>query len=225
MPVYNEAAALATVLPAWTEELARLGIDYELLVYDDGSADGSDRVASSFAEHRVVVRRHPNRGHGPTIMRGYHEATGDWVFQVDSDGEISPAHFHRLWSRRADHDVLLGCRKDRQSPVARRIVTWVARLAVGILFGRMLADVNTPYRLMRRKALQATLAHIPSDTFAPNVAISGLAARADLRIHQEWVPHSGRVGGRASLVRWSLVKGAARAFVQTIVIAVRGRFH
>jgi cellulose synthase/poly-beta-1,6-N-acetylglucosamine synthase-like glycosyltransferase len=84
MPVYNEVAAVGAVVASWAAVLERLGIDYELLVYDDGSTDGTgaalDALAAALA--RLRVTHHANRGHGPSIMRGYAEATGRWVFQT-----------------------------------------------------------------------------------------------------------------------------------------------
>src|SRR5262245_44180927 len=122
MPVYNEEGAVAAVIEAWTAELDRLGVDYELRAYDDGSRDATPRLLQylSRSRPRLAVVRHDNRGHGPTVLRGDLEARGEWIFQVDSDGEMSPAGFEGLWSRREGYDLLLGSRQDRRSPWMRR---------------------------------------------------------------------------------------------------------
>src|SRR4051812_48649922 len=98
MPVYNEAEAIGPVLDAWANELSRLGIDYELRVYNDGSKDRTLEILQQKAQTlpRLVVGTHENRGHGPTILRGYGEARGEWVFQVDSDDEMPADHFGTL---------------------------------------------------------------------------------------------------------------------------------
>ena len=79
MPVYNEAAAIGGVVRSWAAELDRLGIDYEMRVYDDGSRDQSAAVLEQLSNEvpRLLVTRHSNRGHGPTILRGYREARGE----------------------------------------------------------------------------------------------------------------------------------------------------
>src|SRR5579864_1481069 len=102
IPVYNEAGAVGPVIRAWVEELDRLHVSYEFLVYDDGSRDDTADVLKLLAatEPRLSVKSHANQGHGPTILAGYREAVGDWVFQVDSDDEMSPASFAELWSHR-----------------------------------------------------------------------------------------------------------------------------
>src|SRR5438445_3120274 len=90
MPAYNEAGAIREVVGGWDRQLGSLGVRYEIRVYDDGSRDGTgDLIAALAREHPTVAAvRQTNRGHGPTILRGYHEARGEWVFQTDSDDEI-----------------------------------------------------------------------------------------------------------------------------------------
>jgi glycosyltransferase involved in cell wall biosynthesis len=225
MPVYNEGAVIAEVIETWLDELARLGIDFELLAYDDGSRDDTGKILTGLSVHRpdLEVTSQANAGHGPTILRGYREARGEWVFQVDSDDEMSAEHFGLLWAQRGDHDLILGRRQHRDAPLARRIITAASRLTVWVLFGRAVTDVNAPYRLIRRAALVSILSRIPADAFAPNVIMSGLACRDRLRVREVWVPHRGRRAGTVSIVKWRLWKAAARAFGQTVMVALRAR--
>jgi dolichol-phosphate mannosyltransferase len=225
MPVYNEEAAVGGVVRAWAVELDRLGIDYELRVYDDGSRDRTGEALVKLSEEipRLLVTRHSNRGHGPTILRGYREARGEWVFQTDSDGEMEPDSFGRLWAERDRYDFLFGIRAGRVWTAPRWVMTRVSRLAVRALFGKGVADVNTPYRLMRRARLAELVSGLPDDLFAPNVILSGLAVRAGLRIWQTPVPHQGRRHGGGSLVSFrKLIKPASRSLKQTIA-AARGK--
>ncbi len=83
-------------------------------------------------------------------------------------------------------------------------------------------DVNVPYRLMRASCLRALLDKIPPDTFAPNVALAGLALQAGLRVANIPVPFRGRHTGAPSLVRWRLLRNAARSLLQTARILRRG---
>jgi glycosyltransferase involved in cell wall biosynthesis len=225
MPVYNEAAVIGEVVECWLDELTRLGIEFEFRVYDDGSRDETARILAELSERqpRVVVTSQPNAGHGPTILRGYREALGEWVFQVDSDDEMSAEHFGALWRERNNYDLILGRRHQRQSPLARKIISAASRFTVWMLFGHAVMDVNAPYRLVRRAALAAILSRIPAGSFAPNVIMSGLAARDRLRVHETWVPHRGRRTGTVSIVKWRLWKAAARAFGQAVLVAFRAR--
>jgi len=223
MPVFNESEAIPTVLKAWISECDQLGIDYEFLVYDDGSRDETFRVLTEQARYlpRLKVQSHTNRGHGPTILRGYREARGQWVFQTDSDDEMPAGHFRRLWEQRDQYDFLIGCRENRKASLPRRIITAVSRLSVRLMFGRGVTDVNSPYRLMRRSYLQKVVSQMPRDIFAPNVILSGLVARDRLRIFECRVPHKARRTGQVSIIKWKLWKAAYQAFLQTISAAMK----
>jgi hypothetical protein len=143
------------------------------------------------------------------------------VFQVDSDDEMPPQGFETLWSRRGDFDFLIGGREGRESPPVRKVISAVSRLTVRALFGRGVRDVNSPYRLMRLSCLRALLAHVPGEPFAPNVILSGLAARAGLRIGEWPVPHQGRRAGSGSLTPVRALKGAVRSFRETVAAGLR----
>jgi dolichol-phosphate mannosyltransferase len=223
MPVYNEQDAIAGVVSDWTAALTALGIDFRLAVYDDGSRDGTEPVLGELAarEPRVRVSRHANRGHGPTILRGYREAESPWIFQVDSDGEMAASHFAALWRAREEHDFLVGARQDRVSVPLRRLVSAGSRASVHLLLGRGLRDVNSPYRLMRRDRLRPLLDLLPDDPFAPNVLLSGLAPRAGLRVFECPIPHEGRRVGTGSLNLSRLCAGIARSFLDTVRTAIR----
>ena len=225
VPVYNEEAVIAGVLGSWTSELERLGIGHVLTAYDDGSRDGTPLILAGLAERhpRVRVVRQENRGHGPTVLRGYREATTPWILQIDGDGEMAASHFDALWRARERYDFLVGARADRASPFVRRMVSAGSRGAVHLLLGRGVRDVNSPYRLMRRAALAPLLDRLPENAFAPNTLLSGLASRAGLRILEVPVPHEGRRSGRGSLNARRLAAGVLRSFRDTVATAIRVR--
>jgi glycosyltransferase involved in cell wall biosynthesis len=225
LPVYNEAALVRGVVEEWIAELGRLGISYQLLIYDDGSTDDTPRVLDQLAaEHAVVsVRRHANRGHGPSILRGYREAEGEWVFQADSDGEMEIGAFRMLWVERDTYDFLLGRRVDRTAPLTRRIITWGSRVIVRLAFGRGIEDVNSPFRLMRAARLGALLTEVPEDAFAPNVILSGLAVRRRLRVYETPVGSRQSRTAPGSLRRFKALRLAARSLRETLAVAVRAR--
>lgn len=225
MPVYNEQEAIGPVLEKWDAALKALGIDYEIRPYNDGSKDNSlteMRKVASKLRSCINVRDKPNGGHGNTILTGYREAAADgfdWIFQIDSDDEMGPEKFDELWSRRNNHDFLVGIRDGRRQALPRKIVSLVSRFCVRLFYGKSVWDVNTPYRLMRVSAFKAFYAQIPLATFAPNVILSGLAARHKLRCFETRVPQHDRTTGEVSIKKWKLLKAAAKSFWQTIAFA------
>lgn len=219
MPVYNEEACIADVVRSWRDQFDRLGIDYRMIVLNDGSRDGTAAALEGVAEeNRVDVINKPNSGHGPTILVGYHQGVqlGEWVFQCDSDDEMKPDSFSALWERRGDYDALFGVRTGREQNRGRKVISACSRLVVRVLFGGGVEDVNTPYRLMRAHLLEKIIVQIPTDTFAPNVIISGALARAGVRIYNHPVAHEHRRTGTVSIVKWKLWKSVFRALWQTL---------
>lgn len=219
MPVYNEEGAIATVLFQWAEVLQSLAIDYQIVVYNDGSKDGTMSALQAIAQGnpRITVIDKPNSGHGPTILQGYREHShSSWIFQVDSDGELGPEQFAELWGNRERYDFLIGRRVHRQSPTPRQVTTWISRFLIWTMYGRAIFDVNCPYRLFRPAKLSRYLMLIPSDTFAPNLLLAGLASHLQLRVYQADVVHTDRQTGVVSIRRWKLFKAALHSCLQTI---------
>lgn len=228
LPVYNERDVIGKVLEKWNMALSQLGMEYEIRVYNDGSKDDTLAViqeVSATLGSRVVVRDKPNSGHGPTILQGYSDAVNDgfdWIFQVDSDDEMGPESFAKLWQLRQNYDFLVGRRIGRQQGLGRRVVSATSRFCVKALYGADgIWDVNTPYRLMRTEAFSAFYKSIPPNTFAPNVILSGLAARHALRSIELPVPQHNRTTGEVSIQNWKLLKAAGRSFGQTVRYGMR----
>lgn len=227
MPVYNEEEAITGVLEKWVMALDQLNIDYTVNPYNDGSKDSSlDKIRKSASKFpgRVVPHDKKNSGHGPTILLGYREACDaeyDWIFQIDSDDEMGPEQFGELWSHRNEYDFLTGFRDGRKQPLPRRIISFVSRLSVRIFYGKSIWDVNTPYRLMRRMAFENIYRAIPPDTFAPNVILSGMAARKKMRSSETPIPQHDRRTGEVSIKKWKLLKAAMKSFCQTVMFSIK----
>ena len=219
MPVYNEEGCIADVVRSWRDMLLASGIDFVMIVIDDGSRDRTAEILEQFAaDTRIRIIHQANRGHGPTILSGYRQAVelAPWVFQCDSDNEISPDAFGGLWSVRQQVDAVFGSRQYRRQGIQRGLISFCSRVTVRLLFGRGVEDVNTPYRLMRSAVFGPILECIPADAFAPNVIISGMLAATRARTLNVPVPCRRRQTGHVSIARWRLWKGALRSFGQTL---------
>ena len=220
VPVYNEEACIRDVLVKWVAELRRLGIAFRILALNDGSKDRTgdilDRAAAEYPEITAVNK--PNSGHGPTILSGYRKAVqdGPWVFQVDSDDEMGPESFNRLWAERENYDFLLGCRDQRRQAAARKTISFISRTVIRLFYGSRIWDVNAPYRLFRSDAFREVLREIPTDTFAPNLIISGFCSVRKLRVLEVPVPQAERKTGEVSIKKLKLFKASLRSFMQTV---------
>lgn len=223
MPVYNEEGAVETVVKKWSEELEKLKIDYKIFAYNDGSKDNTAKILEKLAgqNNKIIAVNKENSGHGATILQGYRENAKkfSWIFQTDSDDEMSPEYFNRLWEKREKYDFLIGERDNRIQQVPRKVISLVSRFCVSVFYGKGVWDVNSPYRLMRSEKFVDLFNLIPKNTFAPNLIVSGYVAKKKLRFFEAQIPCQIRQTGEVSIKKWKLLKAAMKSFWQTIIFS------
>ena len=216
VPVFNEEQCVESVLREWTAELNRSGIDYGLLILNDGSTDRTLEVIQNCAVEngagRMEVVTHANRGHGQTCLEGYRRACwsgAPWVLQIDSDGQCDPQYFVALWERRRGHQIVYGQRSERRDGWTRVLATvfvrWVVRIAAGV----DCADANVPYRLMSTAGLRPLVDTVPAGFDLANIALAVQIKRVGWSEATVPIVFRPRAGGEPSV---PLVRFAGKAF-------------
>lgn len=138
---FNEAASLPVVVAEITDELQRLGADYEVVIINDGSTDGSGEIADRLAKESAHIRviHHPrNLGLGAVYRNAFLCGTKELTTVFPADGQFAPeiiGQFARFFD---DVDLVLGYipefRKNRS--FAARTFSWAERCLYRLLFGR-----------------------------------------------------------------------------------------
>ena len=222
IPVFNEEKLIGECINEWLNVLDSVNLNYEILIIDDGSSDATISIVERYRDNQniqLIIKQ--NEGHGPTILAGYKRAVGiaEWVFQADSDNEINPNQFSALWSRRQGQDAVIAWRQGRDQTTVRRLVTLFARATTKVLFRCHLRDVNIPFRLFRSETLTILLEKIPSDTFAPNIALSGALSLMNFQVEECPVVFNERIVGESSLSNLGAVRKGGRALLELIKIS------
>ena len=224
VPVYNEVAVIRTLVDDLGRELSRLVGDFEAIVVDDASTDGSAALLDELARTRPWLRvQHAERngGHGRSVMCGLDLAQGDWIFQIDSDGQFLVSEFERLWHLRNESDLVLGVRARRRDPLHRLVLSRAVQLTSSLLARRRVRDVNTPFRLLRRAVWDDCSTLIDPATLAPNVFVTIAAVARGWRVREIPVTHLPRERG-ASTLRWlRLVRFSFRGLRQLVAFRHR----
>jgi dolichol-phosphate mannosyltransferase len=135
---FNEAASLAAVAAEIHGELAQLGASHELLIIDDGSSDGTGRIADGMAAALPGVRvchHDVNLGLGAVYRTGFAQTRGDLVTFFPADGQFPATIIGRYLAAMDDVDIILGTLPARGGPVTGRLLSLAERLLLRALFG------------------------------------------------------------------------------------------
>jgi len=183
IPAYNEAENIGNVIEEWYPVIEHHDGEgrSKLVIMDDGSRDDTLKIVKGYVARldKLEVITRENSGHGASIWFGYQyavESGADYIFQTDSDGQTSASEFPGFWSDRHDSDVIIGDRRNRQDGPSRKFVSWGLRTLIGIIFKVRVSDVNTPYRLMSRQALETAFKYIPKEYALTNAALTAVFA-------------------------------------------------
>ena len=220
-PVFDEEPNLGPLFDRALALAPRLARDFEIVVVDDGSRDGSLAVieARRRAEPRIRVVRHAaNQGYGAALRAGLHQARGDLVFFSDADLQFDLAELATLLAHTREFDLVAGYREPRRDPFPRIVLaaTWGA--LVRLLFGLRVRDIDCAFKVFHRRVLEAI--PIASVGACVNTEILVRAREKGFRIHQVAVSHRRRRAGRQTGARPRVI---VRALVELIALYAERR--
>jgi glycosyltransferase involved in cell wall biosynthesis len=214
VPAFNEEDVIGSVLQSLIEECAQ--DDFEIIVVDDGSTDGTYEIAKSSG---VRVIRHPyNKGYGAALKTGARAAKSDLVMIMDSDGQHNPKEISSLLEHSADYDMVVGARRrDSQFPLARRPGKKLMASVANYLARKEIPDLNSGFRVIKKRRLMEFMHILPNSfSFSTTITLAMLKAGYDVK----YVPiKSLKREGRKSNVSFLRDGGSAiLLIVRTIVL-------
>lgn len=157
MPVFNEAALVASSVKNAVSVLDSMCTDFEVIVVDDGSTDDSGAIADALvaADSRVrVVHHQGNQGYGQALRTGFAAATREVVAYTDIDDPADLRLLAEAVPHLETHDMVIGYRLGGNDTLKRRVFSWGYNSLVRILFGVKVRDINFSFKLIRRDALR-----------------------------------------------------------------------
>ena len=180
IPAFNEVDRIERCLTETAGAMESMGLDYEIVLVDDGSNDETLEVARGVAEHlpRVrVIGNEVNLGKGSALVRGAHAALGDLVLFVDADLEVHPRQLTLLYEAlcRERADVVIGSKLHPDSkidyPLKRRILSYGYYGLVRVLFRLPVHDTQTGLKLYRREVLDRIVPGLLVKRFAHDLEV------------------------------------------------------
>ena len=205
VPTYNESANIAHLL----ECILSLGHDYEALVVDDSSPDGTGDIVDAVAtkEPRVhAIHRQGKMGIGTAYVAGFRRALAlgaDLVYQMDSDFSHDPDDLRRLGAAAMPNCVVIGSRyvvggSTPGWPLRRILMSRVANRATRILVGIPVRDATGGFKCWSRYVLGSLpLDSVHSSGFAFQVEMNNLAWRLGFSLVEVPITFEDRKAGQS----------------------------
>ncbi len=190
VPIYNEEENIPALHQAITGALVESGLEYEMILVDDGSIDASFRCLQEIAasDPRVrVIRFRRNFGQTAAMAAGFAAATGRVVVPMDGDLQNDPADIPRLLAKIDEgYDVVSGWRKERNDTfINRKLPSIIANALISRLTGVHLHDYGCTLKAYRREVLEGINLYGEMHRFVPALAsqIGARVAELPVRHH------------------------------------------
>jgi glycosyltransferase involved in cell wall biosynthesis len=194
VPLYNEEDSVVALHRAVVQSLTTRGIDYELVLVDDGSRDSTFARAAALVrgDPRLrVVRLRRNYGQTAAMAAGIRQARGRVIVTMDGDLQNDPADIPRLLEKLDQgHDIVAGWRRRRQDAASRVAVSKVANRIMAQVMGTPIKDSGCSLKAFNADLVRGLPLYGDMHRFIP--AISRLAGA---RIAQIEVNHRPRTMG------------------------------
>ncbi|PIQ85581.1 MAG: glycosyl transferase [Candidatus Omnitrophica bacterium CG11_big_fil_rev_8_21_14_0_20_45_26] len=206
IPCYNEKNTIERLIRA---VLAAPFPDKEIIVVDDGSADGTRDILKSTIAPLVsqVIYHEKNQGKGAALRTGFQQATGDIVLVQDADLEYDPQEYTKLVEPIVEGraDAVFGSRfigGDSHRVVyfwhfvGNKVVTFLSNMFTNI----NLTDMEACYKVFRRELLQKITIEENSFGFEPEVTAK--IAKLKCRIYEVGISYAGRTYSEGKKINW-----------------------
>jgi len=174
IPAYNEKESLPTLLRKIDDVVKQMNLQYEIVVVDDGSSDGTDAVLKELKpqlpELRAILFR-KNYGKSAALSEGFKFSRGEIIITMDSDLQDDPAEIPNLLKKLDEgYDLVSGWKKKRYDPLSKTIPSRLFNRVTSMLSGIRLHDFNCGLKAYRRDVLSEIHVYGELHRFIPVLA-------------------------------------------------------
>jgi glycosyltransferase involved in cell wall biosynthesis len=210
IPAYNEEANVESAVEQISAVAQQLGMDYEIILVNDGSADRTGEIGRELTQ-RVprfrLVEHYPNRGYGGSLKAGFAAATKELITFVPADNQFDFGEITLLLEALDGADIVSGYRARREDHFIRKLNAFGWNTVVRLLFGHLCHDIDCGFKLFRREIL-AHVTLVSDGAMIDTELLAGAKARG-YRIAEVPVTHLPRLAGEATGANFMVI---ARAF-------------
>lgn len=157
LPAFNEAENIGESVRTCCSVAEKLGLDYEVVVVDDGSHDETRVIVDALTQSNDKIRaihHMQNQGYGAALRSGLFAATKKKVFFTDADLQFDVSELESLLHLSSQYDIVAGYRSPRRDPWPRRMNGWLWSRLVGLVFGLPIKDVDCAFKVFDRRVFE-----------------------------------------------------------------------
>ena len=176
IPAFNEERGIELVVSELLACVHETGLNWEVIVVNDGSSDGTENVLSKISEIKVVNHTQ-NRGYGAALKTGIRYARHELICITDADGtyptDIIPSLYQRILE--GNVDMVVGSRKASDSAFARRPAKWCIRKLAEYICSEKIPDFNSGLRIFKKNKAMYFYELLPDGfSFTTTITVSML---------------------------------------------------
>ncbi len=208
IPVYNEKKTILEILKRL--ETVNFGCDYEIVVVDDGSTDGTSALLKSKIKNQNekirIIFKEKNEGKGAALRCGFQEARGEIIAIQDADLEYNPQDLPKLIQLipRGQTDIVYGSRFLIKQKARYKIFYLGNRLIAFLFFifyGRKITDPWTCYKVFRKSIIQNL--RLESNGFEMELEMTTKFLRQGHKILELPISYQSRTYAEGKKIKWT----------------------
>jgi len=192
MPAYNEGSSIFETIQETIKTLQEsLNLDYEIIIVDDASDDGTYQALRKIAQKSdkvKLIKLNSHHGKGFALKQGFESVRGDLVGFLDADLDLHPSQLGSFLKimERTGSDVIIGSKRHPESrsnyPKRRRILSFSYHLMVCILFRLPISDTQVGLKLFKYEVLEKVFPKILVKAYAFDLELLANARRLGYKV-------------------------------------------
>ncbi len=205
IPVFNSEDVVGQTIDRTIAYFQKAGLNFELLLINDGSTDKSwDVIKKKAEEHNELISINLLRNYGQHVANlcGFRYAGGDYIITMDDDLQNPPEEIQKLIEKAAEgYDLVLGRFKEKKHSFFRRIGSRLVGLINRRIFYSPKDLVLTNFRIIHRDVVERVCQYKTSYPYIPGLVLMFSTKRANILVE-----HHERGAGTSNYNFWRIAK-------------------